>query len=141
MSVMVYLTPAGTQAEDGPTALPFQGKPGFWIPTTLFIEMERRYEAAPSLEAELERKKEEASELRVSSHKMAETASSAMERRGFFKDAYEAERVARRKAEADATRGILEEPTLWFTVGALAAALVFYFTRDESPTVVVAGTP
>ena len=138
VSVTVCLTPAILLAEDGPTSLVFQGKLGFWVPSTLFLEMEQRYEAAPGLELELGAKKEEASHLRVSLHKMSETASSAMERRGFFKDAYDAERAAREEAEQ---RGLLEEPVLWFAVGALAAGLVFYLTRDDSPDVVVAGSP
>ena len=107
----------------------------------LFVELERRYEEHPKVEAKLAVKEEEVSALRLSLQKKTESASTAMERRAFFKNAYDAERAAHALTREDAKRGLLESPGLWLTVGALTTGLVVFLTRDDSPDTVVVTSP
>ena len=138
-SVTVCLTPAALRADDGPVPAKFEGKPGVWLSEALFVEMERRYEDHPKAEAQLVAKEEEVEQLRISLQKKTESASTAMDRRAFFEDAYDAERAAHALTRQDAERGFFESPTLWLVVGALAAGAVFALTRPGSTdTIVVA---
>ena len=138
VSATVCLTPATIRADDGPVPSSLEGKPGFRIPEALFEKMEFRYEDHPELERKLAERETEVKQLRISLHKKTESASTAMERRAFFKDAFDAERAAHALTREDAKRGFFESPTLWLVVGALTTGAIFYLTRDDSPDVVVA---
>ena len=140
---MVFATPATLWAEDGPVALKLEGLPGFWVPRALFVEMEATYEDRPKLLEQMEAKKLEAKELRLSLDAKAETASTALERRDFFADAYGEEREARAQADADAKaaarRGFSEQPALWLAVGVLGALGIAWAAGElrGDPTIVI----
>lgn len=139
MSVMALLTPA-IQASDGPIAAAHDGQRGFWVPRELFIQMEAAYEDNPRAKAQIKAQRAQIHQLHLSFRAKADTASTAMERRDFYKEAYLEERTAHFQANADALeaskRSLWEEPALWFLLGVGGTALV-EILRKDSPTVIV----
>lgn len=108
MSAMALLTPAGTTAADGVVALDHGGRPGFWVPEALFLEMERRYEDHFLLEGKLRVREEE---LRLRGKELdlrIKTASIAERRAALAWSRYEEERAAHAQTRKDGAEAIRE---------------------------------
>jgi len=96
---------------------------GFWVPLTIFVDLESAWSSVPSLKEEISARKTEARELRASLAAMTVTASAAEERAKLWEGmAASSVKLSREQAASYALSGQDNRGVLWCSVCALGAA-------------------
>jgi hypothetical protein len=121
------VSPILAQADEGIVPLVRNGNAGFWVPRTLWIEAETRYEEAPKLKLEVEALRLQVGTLESQVKILNQTATVAQSLADGWRAAYLDERKLRREADRDvlkaAERRWYESPLWPFIGGGLTVAL------------------
>lgn len=124
LALILATVSTSAAADGGVRAVTLDGDDGFFVPSALFREFERRYEAEPSLRLELESSQNEAESLRLSRDALSVTSSISVQRMRVYQTSWrgceeQLEKTHDLAIEA-AQRSWYESPALWVAVGAAA---------------------
>lgn len=89
------------QAEEKVKAITYHNAPGFFVPSSLFREMDKEYSVAPNLRSQIENLESQVYALRVSNIAFARSSSTTLALSNSWRDGYLRERKAREEAEKD----------------------------------------